>query len=82
MGSLPCFFLPSPVPAIICQPDGQLYLLYHLFLVGTLNPYDRPPFLPLSLVPVITFHTNQLVNIISRLVKCILTQIVPKIVNI
>ena len=46
MRSLPCSFLPSPVPAIICQPDGQLYLLYHLFLVGSLNPYDRPPFLP------------------------------------
>ena len=46
LGSLPCSFLPSPVPAIICQPDSQLYLLYHLFLVGTLNPYARPPFLP------------------------------------
>ena len=38
---------------------------------------DPPSYLS-SLVPVIAFHTNQLVNIISRLVKCVLTQFFPK----
>ena len=79
LGSLPCSFLPSPVPAN--QAVNYIYYIIYFWWGPLILMPDPRSYLP-SLVPVIAFHTNQLVNIISRLVKCILTQIVPKIVNI
>ena len=73
-------FLPSFSSSCHNMPTRRsiIFIVSFIFWWGPLILMPDPrSYLP-SLVPVIAFHTNQLVNIISRLVRCVLTQFFPK----